>query len=272
MQMKQLTNNGLTTFKEELDRLIDNCESFSIGAAFIDKTGIHLLRRFLHRRHSSNRDGRILTGLLGRFNTRANLKELRQLVLGHSGRLQAATSRTEHFHWKFYAFYFKRYVVVYMGSANFTKAGMTSTGEWMTCITADRTRDRRIIERWERIFATEWDDAIPMKEFPLRWYKEIPTKGSGAAATGLHPTIKALLKQPKNPAESSTEPDRIRVLLLRGRLSARTVSTVKRYRSEWERKNWEYFSCETKAGFDADRSATHFILVWKEAIAIHFIL
>jgi hypothetical protein len=157
-----------------------------------------------------------------------------------------------------------------MGSANFTKAGMTSTGEWMTCITADRTRGRQIIERWERIFAAEWDDAIPMKEFPLRWYKEIPTKGSRAAATGLDPKIKALLKRPKNPTESSTDPERIWVLLLRGRLSARTVSTVGRYKSEWERKNWEYFSCETKAGFEADRSATHFILVWKEGYRYSF--
>jgi len=265
MRIEQIINNGLANFEQELASHVESCLSFTIAAAFIDKAGIGWLNRLLDKKAKVRRQGRMLTGLLNRFNTQADLYALQRLALQYPGRFQAAISRTYHFHWKYYAFQYKDRVVTYIGSANFTTGGLNRPGEWMVKMTASRSPDHRSILQWENTFLLEWEQAIPVSEFKVNLYKEVAAAGSGRPWEGLHPEIKQQLKVLQRSAGKEPGYQQVRFIWMQGYITKRAEKQIEIYQTAWTRKNWLYFNCGNKAEFRAAQKATDFVVVWREA-------
>lgn len=271
MQIEQLINIKLSTFEQEIAKHMEECDSFTIGTAFIDAVGIGLLARFVKRKRKANGPGLLLTGIYGRFNTQADLLELRKLSVSHKGKIQARINRPCRFHWKAYSFAYKNVVFLYNGSANFTGGGLSQSGEWMTKIKASRSADQAVIQQWEKTFFSAWDKAIPLAEFKVEKYKEIHRTDNLQSFEGLHPDIKTQLQLPDDQPSDQAE-QRVRMIRATRYLPMRTAKQVEQFQTDWGRQKWEFFNCEDRADFLASSRATHFVMVWREAGKYSFYL
>jgi HKD family nuclease len=270
MRIEQLVNNKLATFEQELAKHMDECDSFTIGTAFIDGMGIRLLDWFVKRKRPVTSPGQLLTGIYGRFNTQADLLALRQLSVRHPGMIKVRIHRPIRFHWKSYAFAYKNVVFLYNGSANFTSGGLSTSAEWMTKMTASRSKDKAVIQQWEKTFSAAWDSALSLTEFKVELYKETPRATNLDSFEGLDPEVKAQLQLPVDQPAKQPLVQRVRMIRVSGYLPMRTAKQVERFQTEWGRKKWEFFSCDGKADFLASIRATHFVMVWKEAGKYYF--
>jgi HKD family nuclease len=269
MRIEQLVNNKLATFEQELARHMEECDSFTIGTAFIGGMGIRLLDRFVKRKRPVTSPGQLLTGIYRGFNTQADLLALRQLSVCYPGMIKARIYRPERFHWKSYAFAYKNVVFLYNGSANFTSGGLSTSAEWMTKMTASRSKDKAVIQQWEKTFSAAWDSALSLTEFKVELYKETPRTASLDSFEGLHPELKAQLQLPVD--QPTKQPmQRVRMIRVSGYLPMRTAKQVEQFQTEWGRKKWKFFNCNGKADFLAASRATHFVMVWKEARKYYF--
>ncbi|RYZ18586.1 MAG: hypothetical protein EOO16_22130 [Chitinophagaceae bacterium] len=157
-----------------------------MGVAFISDGALTLLDVFLQQNTKRLRRGRILLSLYNSFNSKAVLERLKVLN-ADSGKLQVRVSANPHFHWKYDHFYSSAHQAAFVGSANFTNAGLREKGELTTRFRLSRA-DKQLSEDFKRRFDTEWDDARSISDLPLDHYKQEKAPASG----GLHPEIKSI--------------------------------------------------------------------------------
>lgn len=118
------------------------------------------------------------------------MQQLQKLATKSKGRLQVHISRNNKFHWKYYGFETKSKAVSYIGSANFTRSGMTDTGELQAKLTLN-PKDSLLKENLNSLFNKAWENSADIAIVPLEKYKEAKQPKGGFYS--LDPEIKRIL-------------------------------------------------------------------------------
>lgn len=252
MKSELISNRGTTNFDAILSEEFKKCKTFDIASAFITEHALTLLGKFAKNKYK-NRQGRILISLYQSFNSKSILTELARISSSNKN-IQVRISRNERFHWKFYQFKYVSKKTVYIGSANFTKEGLTSPGEIISKINVSRA-DKSRFDLYDAAFNKEWGESVAINKIPLEKYKQAPPLHNSSR---LHPDIKKILSA-KTEHRKSDAIKLKRITITRGKVSSLTEKKIKQSETEW--KNYEYFSCVTKSEYDTLRKYNTFLLI-----------
>jgi HKD family nuclease len=179
------------------------------------------------------------------FNSKRALQVLSNLANESKGKILVRISRETKFHWKYYHFEVNKSSVLYVGSANLTRAGMNELGELQAKITST-PRDANYLRDFKSEFNKEWENAVDITKFPISKYKQHTQPRSRVI---LHPDIQNLLAHKKVDIGIKTKSIE-GIILTRNYLSKTTDKLIERNQSHWESNNWEYYSCASKREFD----------------------
>jgi HKD family nuclease len=253
-----ITNAGVENFRQQLERQLKTCKSFSIATAFITKEACELLKTFISKNRTGLRNGRLIISVYQCFNKKEVLQELYDLVETSGGKLQVAISNNVQFHWKYYYFESKIKTTAYIGSANFTKSGISEAGELVSKVTLSRT-EKGLRQNLLGVFDKEWEASTSIAHFPINKYKSSSSLIKGAIQK-LHPDIIQLLKSKDT---EDVEDERLPELATKifGFLTARTMKMVSLTQSHWDKNNWEYFVCYLKRDYERLASAKTFFII-----------
>lgn len=242
MQFNLITNSGVKNLNQELSEQLKIANTVNIAVAFITKEGLDLLKIFLKSNKNKFRHCKLLTGLYHCFNSKEVLFELNEMADKSKGVLEVHLSKTERFHWKYYSFDRMNELVYYIGSANFTKGGLTGNGELQTKLTIG-IKDKSIRKDLDEIFNKEWANSEDISVIPLNKYKEIHLKSN---INILDPAIRNLLFKSKKLPNSNDNHLPGRLVIFRSDLSKTTERLITKHQSHWDQNNWNYFACESE--------------------------
>lgn len=256
MKTEFLNNRGINLFKDELETKMLSSDSFNIASAFVTYEGIELIKLFLHKNKNRKGIGRLITGFYNCFNSQEVLMDLQSLAKNSKGRLLVNISTNERFHWKYYHFESNPVETAYIGSANFTGAGMSSEGEIISKLSLIG-KDKSERQNLKKIFNTEFENSIDIIKFPLEDYRQ--SKSATSNSTGLPPSIRKILKTKPKIQAKGIKINTIRAILVTGNLSYTTVKIIKEKKSNWD--SLEYISCGNKAEYDAALKTDRLFLI-----------
>jgi HKD family nuclease len=262
MNHEIITNKGIRNFGQELEEHMLYCNNFEIATAFITDEALKLIEIFLYKNKNANRIGKLITGFYHCFNSQKVLLKLQDLAKISRGRLSVKISRNERFHWKYYGFEYANRNFVYLGSANFTKSGMTSVGEILVKQTLNKS-DKSIYLKYSSEFAKEWHHAIPISEVPLEKYKQ--NKGAQNNGSLLNIEIKKMLVAPVVRISKSKAKGNARVVLINDYLSHKTIKIISSQKSDWDKKNYNYFCYSNQTHYNATLNCEHLVIIEKYA-------
>lgn len=259
MKIEHLTN-GLVKLGSELSEQFTNCTTFSIATTFISASAIDLLERVL-KKNKKLTSGRLLIGIYGYFNQKADLLRLQQLEKQYADRLQVHVSKDKTFHWKYYHFTTSRKQTIYIGSANFTSGGLGNNGEVMLKLTHATSTAEKSISQLQASFDAQWRQSGPISKLRL----------------DLYPSIKAKTPPPKIPKEFQAffedegreyvqaPPETIAVTYLTHSLRASTEKKISTYHPEWMQSGMAYFVCIYKSHFEQCLKSKRLLILDRQA-------
>lgn len=150
------THRG-TTVLADIDKELNQCESFWFSVAFITKSGLIVIKETLKNLCNKGIKGKILTTDYLEFNEPAALREL----LAFSN-LEVRVFTEEHFHTKGYMFKANEKYTFLIGSSNLTQYAMKSNKEWNLKITS--LEQGELIKETNAEFEQMWNHAQVLTE------------------------------------------------------------------------------------------------------------
>jgi HKD family nuclease len=252
MQVDLISNKGVTNVGQLLEEDFEKCTHFDIAVAFITEHSLELLNLYLKKNKYKGRHGRLLIGVYKSFNSKEILYQLSKL----DPKIEVKISTNPRFHWKYYRFEFVRKQHVYIGSANFTKDGLESTGE-IVCKLQLSASEQSSSKVYKKIFDEEWEDSKPIKEFPISKYKQAPSVAKNFKQAS---EVQKFFAK-KELAKSKVNSDIQRVELIVGELTKATVKIISKNQSHWDKNNWGYFTCSGKAEYDYYSKVTNIFII-----------
>jgi len=255
MKVELIDSTGKSSLEDEYRVMLRSSSSFDIATAFIADAAIKLLEQsFIKNRQLK---GRLITGLYNCFNSQAALLQLVSLSKRFGNRLSVKISKEPRFHWKYYHFNKTSISYVYIGSGNFTSSGMNETGELQTKITVSK-RDKAFKEQCNDRFVQAWENAVHIEEIPWSKYKSLVVPK--AYQLKLDKSISDILFL-KNKEINVKQCLPIRLVKTYGSLTNKTEKVINSNKSNWGKKNWDYFSCTSKQSYNLfERNQSHFLI------------
>lgn len=159
------THRGNTVLAD-LQKELNQCESFWFSVAFITKSGLIVLKETLKELQNRGISGKILTTDYLVFNEPGALREL----LGFSN-LKVRVFTREHFHTKGYMFKDKEKYTFVVGSSNLTQFALKSSKEWNLKITS--LEKGELIKETNAEFQLMWNHAQVLTEEWIAEYEKI---------------------------------------------------------------------------------------------------
>ncbi len=257
MQVDIISNRANTVLENFISDDLRNCSSFNIASAFITDHALETLKAFIKRNRQRDKIGRILISLYGSFNSRSILMSLIQLAKSTSN-IDIHISKNKRFHWKYYHFQIKKSHYLYIGSSNFTNDGLNSSGEMVTRIKLSQADQQKSVQ-YKESFDKEWEDSFPIVDFPINKYRQAPRIST---SHNLHPSIEALFANNQSPSVPDVT-GITRATLISGYLTAKTTKIVSTTKSHWDKRKWNYFSCESKREYESLGSVNFFLVIEK---------
>lgn len=255
MKVDLFNNSGLKNFKDELEDQMLNANSFDIATAFITNEAIELINIFLNENKTIHRIGRLITGFYHSFNSQEVLIKLQELARSSNGRLLVNMSKNERFHWKYYNFKCYNEEVSFIGSSNFTGAGMTQKGELVLKISLNN-KDKSEKENLKDLFNKEFANSVDIAKVPLEDYEQ--SKSAKTNSNGLPLSIRNILKSGREIKPIRKEVTSILAVFLSGDFSAKTKKIIKEKKSNWDEC---HFACYGKSDYEASiKSGLIFII------------
>jgi len=260
VKVEHLTNKAVHTLHDELTSALKEAHRFSIATAFIDDTAITLVKIALDA--NSPISGRILTGLYNNFNRKVHLERLLQLTLDYPDRLQVHISLDRCFHWKFYQFTIDQKNLVYIGSANFTKSGMTEGRELIVKLSDRTNSSNRSLQNLANSFEKEWTNSRSLSEFPLEHYRE--AKLLKTSTNDTHQTIKNFFNKKSERKIQVADSGKAYAVGLYVDAKPPTIKAINNQKSEWLKNRWDWFVASTLLEFKACHNQRYIFVFSKE--------
>jgi HKD family nuclease len=170
MKIETFTNRILP-INEILSQEFNNCQSFFIATAYIDENAIDYIE-FLLRKSKHLREAKLLLGVFGSFNRKADLERLTELGKAFAVKFQVHISKNRNFHWKYYHYTSARKQSIYIGSANFTNGGMGTNAEILVKMSDNNSGENDGLNKLKDEFNREWEKSEQISEFPIQYYIE----------------------------------------------------------------------------------------------------
>lgn len=253
--MESITNRNQSHFLGFVTEALQSCTEFSIASAFIDSRAIDLIEATLKRNRRLKR-GFLLIGVYGGFNTKGDIERLLKLSQQYS-KLLIHISVDRKFHWKFCRFYDGKSYSVFIGSANFTAAGLVDNAEIVIKHSFRSGKDKGLLSL-QANFEKEWKRSKPVSKFPLGSYKSVPK-----SAFKFKPSKELSDFFDQTEQEKLPEGHKIFVTFLTGDLSRLTKEAVLAENSYWERKNINYFVCSDHREFQMAKQTRRFVIIYR---------
>jgi len=240
----QIIQNKSTSTKSIFKTYLEGAEIVYIASAFIDDFSISFLKEILSLPKSERPQIKFITGLFGRFNSKNNLLELQQL--NENKHIEIRISEKPNFHWKYYSFKHNNVFTFLIGSANFTKNGFNSEGEFLLHFTEQVKSFSN--SKLYSMFSKEFEDATNIKEINFDDYVERKKVIDLPSDKKVFDLLKTLKSKKKNKAE----PEKLcRIIKFQFPLSPKIQRQIYEQKSVWDNNNWEIFAFDYEANYDA---------------------
>lgn len=247
------SSNTTSIFKTYLK---EGTETLSIATAFIDDYTIEFLRKTLSLPVGKRPRIEFLTGLFGHFNRKRNLIELQKL--NASNWIKIRISRNEKFHWKYYAFRQQHQFTFFAGSANFTKNGFTSDGEFLVQFTEQVTRSAK--SKLYALFSHEFERAFDIDELDFERYDERKIPNALPHEDEIFPTIKR-----RKPIKGVKYSKLCRIIKVQYSTSRKEAKKLYEEKSNWADKGWGFYAFSDKAHYDAALKAKYLLNIYRKS-------
>lgn len=143
-------------FSYNLIHLFNECDTFDISVAFINKSGLAVLKQTLIELKRLNKRGRIITSTYLGFNDPDTFDEL----LKFPNLEVRIFENDEGFHPKGYIFKKEELYKVIIGSSNLTQSALSKNQEWNLLFTS--THHGEVIIQVKKEFEKQWNHSIPL--------------------------------------------------------------------------------------------------------------
>ncbi len=147
----------------DLEKLLDECDTFDFSVAFIAKSGLATLKNILLKLRKQNKCGRIVTSTYLGFNQPEVFKEL----LNFPNIKVRIYEGQEGFHPKGYIFKKNDLYKTIIGSSNLTQTALLKNQEWN--ILLNSYKDGDIVQKINNQFKNQWTNSIPLTK---QWIEE----------------------------------------------------------------------------------------------------
>ncbi len=147
---------------DNLDNQLRNCHSFDFSIAFVNQSGISMIKQDLLDLSSRNVQGRLVTSTYLGFNSPEAFRELLKFP-----NIEVRIFQDAGFHPKGYLFYGDEKVSCIVGSSNLTQSALKTNQEWN--ISFCDYHDSDIIQEITGQFERQWLSSVPLDE---RWIED----------------------------------------------------------------------------------------------------
>jgi len=255
MKIETITNR-VATFEMILNEQLQSCVSFNIASAFIDNKAIDLIEQSLKR--TSLRNARLLISVFDRFNKQADLFRLNELARKYASKFSVNISRDKRFHWKYYQFANARQQNIFIGSANFTAAGIATNGEIVVRISDNLSTKNKDLDRLSVTFDDELKNSGSISEFRIDLYKE--RKRDPSDSTPWPIEIEDFFNR-KESREDENAIEKAVLLYRTEEASKETEKAIINYNPGWQQNNRYYFICYDKREFELCKRIRKFLII-----------
>lgn len=169
-QTKLLTNNYKQGIKisHELVNQLNSCDSFCFSVAFINKSGLAILKQALIDLRGKGIRGKIITSTYLGFNHPNVFKEL---LIFDNIEVRIFEDEEIGFHPKGYIFKHKNNFDIIVGSSNLTQSALSTNQEWNIKIQASICDD--IVKEMIDEFNMQWLHSTPLTKLWINEYEKI---------------------------------------------------------------------------------------------------
>lgn len=266
MKIETITNR-VATFEMILNEQLQSCVSFNIASAFIDNKAIDLIEQSLKR--TSLRNARLLISVFDRFNKQADLFRLKELAEKFSEKFSVRISKDKRFHWKFYQFINKRQHNIFVGSANFTNAGISTNGEIMVRISDLIGSKDLTLTKLTKTFTNELENSGSISDFRIDLYKERKRdpRDNEPWPAELEQFFNSKVQDVTDAATEKV------VLLYRTEpVSKETERKLENYKPGWQDNSKGYFLCSSKREFESCKNTKNYLIISRYKKSIYYFL
>jgi HKD family nuclease len=251
VQVGIVENAGPNTLASFLRNAGSGACGVEIASAFVTSQGLGLVSHLLKKATAKGRV-RIITGLFQGFTEPNALRALLQEQQEAEGKLSIRLSRDCRFHWKAYFLLHRKIAHVVVGSSNLTDNGLRQSGELNVVLSLSQAS--KAFSGLHGAFVAEWEDAVPLTQAVLERYERWRSE-SGAGGKGISVPVARILGTVKpNQTVPTPEEGKPRYWLtgIDGTLARETMAVL-RETTNWDRKNYWYFSTWRSAYAKGDR-------------------
>ena len=168
MSQVELVTNNKDQGRVVLDRIVNGmqkCDSFDFSVAFINQSGISMLKQDLLDLKRKNIRGRLVTSTYLNFNSPDAFRELMKL-----DNIDVRIFQKEGFHPKGYLFYQDESVEGLIGSSNLTQSALKTNQEWNLAFIDSLESD--IVLDITSQFELQWENSVPLTDEWLENYSD----------------------------------------------------------------------------------------------------
>lgn len=150
----------------ELNNLLRECDTFSFSIAFINQSGLAVLKQTLIELRNINKKGKIITSTYLGFNAPETFEEL----LKYPNIEVRIFESDKGFHPKGYIFKKDDLYKAIIGSSNITQSALSENQEWNLMFTS--TDHGEVIFQIQKEFEKQWESSIPLTQQWINTYKQ----------------------------------------------------------------------------------------------------
>ena len=150
----------------ELNNLLRECDTFYFSIAFINQSGLAVLKQTLIELRKIHKKGKIITSTYLGFNAPEIFEEL----LKYPNIEVRIYESDKGFHPKGYIFKKGDMYKAIIGSSNITQSALSENQEWNLMFTS--TNHGEVIFQIQKEFEKQWESSIPLTQQWIRSYKQ----------------------------------------------------------------------------------------------------
>ena len=175
MKIEAIPNKGPASLGPEITECFDWANNAYIASAFLTLASLKRIEDALIKSEKSQHHIEILllVGLYQRFTSAKTIEKAFNLQKKYPSKFRIQIARNSRFHWKLYIFGKERSRKIYIGSANFTEDGLTTSGELSVKITAQANEQifKSLQHEFEEIWRKKKNSFQPNENFLTAYNK-----------------------------------------------------------------------------------------------------
>ena len=222
---------------KEITDGLEWADQVDIASGFAGKEVLDDIGQAIHQAKKTKRElsVRLLVGLYQRFTSPSTIKKALAIQETFPRHFHVKIARNRRFHWKLYMFGKRATRRLYVGSANFTRDGLTASGELCVRISAGAKDliNLSLVSEFDNMWRKEAfsPDSDFLKRYRKIWRRSERSRGKDSA-------LDDLLRRPER---TRFRPSRLkpRLICVDADLGDEAKEKIKQ-ETEWDQRRWTY--------------------------------